>query len=117
MHDASEKAHTERVNLFRLQPEDGEPSFRLIGELDIASVAETEATLSQALQDESKLVLDTTDLRFIDSQGLRMLIRLGEQARRRDTSVTVLNCSNAVRRLLKTAVPSGIPGVQVIDVG
>jgi anti-anti-sigma factor len=104
------------VDLFRLEPGDGPTSFSLIGELDIASVPDTEKALSQALQRERTLVLDTTDLRFIDSQGLRMLIRLGEQAQRQDTSVRILNCSTYVRRLLKIAVPQGIPGVQVTDV-
>jgi anti-anti-sigma factor len=105
------------MDLFRLEPGDGPASFRLVGELDIATVPDTETDLSQALEREQTLVLDTTDLRFIDSQGLRMLIRLGEQAQRQGSSVRVLNCSRQVRRLLETAVPQGIPGVDVIDVG
>jgi anti-anti-sigma factor len=103
------------VDLFRI--EQGPAAFRLIGELDIASVADVEKELSQALEREGSLTLDTTDLRFIDSQGLRMLLRLGEKAQQDDSSVKVLNSSKQVRRLLEIAVPQGIPGVQVIDVG
>jgi anti-sigma B factor antagonist len=105
------------VDLFRLERGGGPASFRLVGELDIASVPETEMELAQALDRDGELILDTTDLRFLDSQGLRMLIRLGERAQERGSSVKVLNCSSQVRRLLKIAVPQGVPGVEVSDVG
>jgi anti-anti-sigma factor len=105
------------VDLFRLERGDGPASFRLVGELDIASVPETETELAQALERDGELVLDTTDLRFLDSQGLRMLIRLGERAQELGSSVKVLNCSSQVRRLFKIAVPQGVPGVEVTDVG
>jgi anti-anti-sigma factor len=102
--------------MFRLEPGDGPASFRLVGELDLSNVDKVRTRLGEELEGSGELTLDTTDLKFIDSQGLRMLIDLGEQAHREDWTVKVLNCSNQLRRLLDVAVPSGIPGVEVIDV-
>jgi anti-anti-sigma factor len=102
------------VQPFSLEPGDRPGSFRLVGELDIASVGAVQSDLEGELERSGGLTLDATDLRFMDSQGLRMLIDLGEQAQKRDGTVKVLNCSKQVRRLLEVAVPTGIPGVQLV---
>jgi anti-anti-sigma factor len=92
-------------------------TVRLVGELDIANVERVQARLKKELTDNQELTLDTSQLAFIDSQGLRMLIELGEEANERGSVILVLNCSKAVRRALDIAVPQGIPGVEVVDVG
>ena len=103
------------VEPFSLQPADRPGAFRLVGELDIASAEAVRSRLEGELERSGGLTLDTSDLRFMDSQGLRMLIDLGEQALKRDGTVKVLNCSKQVRRLLEVAVPTGIPGVEIVD--
>jgi anti-anti-sigma factor len=104
-----------RVEPFSIEPGDRPASFRLVGELDIASAEAAQSRLEGELERSGELTLDTSDLRFMDSQGIRLLIDLGEGALIRDGTVKVLNCSNMVRRLLKVAVPKGIPGVEIID--
>ena len=109
--------HTLVMGLFRLEG-GGEPGFfHLIGELDLSTASETQARLEAELAEVGALVLDTTKLEFVDSQGLRMLIALGEQAHERGTTVRMENCSAQLRRLLDVAVPKGIPGVDVLNVG
>jgi anti-sigma B factor antagonist len=103
------------VGQFRLERGDEPGLFRLIGELDLSSAEQAHGRLEQELADSGRLILDTTKLDFVDSQGLRMLIALGEQAQERGTTVTVANCSDQLRRLLDMAVPKGIPGVKVLD--
>jgi anti-anti-sigma factor len=103
------------VEAFSIEPGDRPGFFRLGGELDIASAEAVQSRLEGELERSGELTLDTSDLRFMDSQGLRMLIDLGERALKRDGAVKVLNCSKQVRRLLEVAVPTGIPGVQIID--
>jgi anti-anti-sigma factor len=101
------------MKLLRLEKGEGSASFRLIGELDSSNVPEVTAELQEELRRADQLTLDTSGLTFMDSQGLRMLIELGREASQRGSSVTVINCSRQVRRLLKVAVPTGIPGVEI----
>lgn len=98
---------------FRLEPGRQRGSFRLVGELDIANVAVVQVRLEEELGDAGTLILDASDLEFMDSQGLQMLIHLGEQAENRRETVHLVNCSRQVQRLLAIAVPDGIPGVDI----
>ena len=101
------------MELVRLEKEEGSPSFRLIGELDASNVDDVRAELVAELRRANRLTLDTSELAFMDSQGLHMLIDLGREAADRGAQVTLINYSRQVRRLLDVAVPSGIPGVDI----
>jgi anti-anti-sigma factor len=103
------------VKLLRLERGEGSASFRLIGELDSSNVPATKAELQEELRRADQLTLDTSDLTFMDSQGLRMLIELGREASQKGSSVTVINCSRQVKRLLEVAVPTGIRGVEIME--
>jgi anti-sigma B factor antagonist len=103
------------VKLLRLERGEGSASFRLIGELDSSNVPATKAELQEELRRADQLTLDTSDLTFMDSQGLRMLIELGREASQKGSSVTVINCSRQVKRLLEVAVPTGIGGVEIME--
>jgi anti-sigma B factor antagonist len=51
-------------------------TLRLAGELDMATAGRLEAGVAAALaRDESELVVDLTGVHFIDSTGLRALLR------------------------------------------
>jgi anti-sigma B factor antagonist len=102
------------MELLRLEREEGSASFRLIGELDSSNVPGVTAELQEELRRAEQLTLDTADLTFMDSQGVRMLIELGREASQEGSSVTVINCSRQVKRLLEVAVPTGIPGVEIV---
>jgi anti-anti-sigma factor len=101
--------------MLRVEEEDEPTSFRLMGELDISNVPQLQARLLEKLREARKLTLDTSDLTFMDSQGLRMLIALGHAATQLGTTVTVLNSSTQVSQLLDLAVPTGIPGVDIVS--
>jgi anti-anti-sigma factor len=103
------------MELFSLEQADKPGSFRLVGELDIANTEAVQAKLEEELERSGALTLDATDLTFMDSQGLRMLIQLGDQAQKQGSTVKVANCSKQVHRLLQVAVPQGIPGVEVTE--
>jgi anti-anti-sigma factor len=103
------------VELFTLEQADEPGFFRLVGELDMANTDAVQARLQEELERSGALTLDTTDLTFMDSQGLRMLIQLGEQAQKQGSTIKVANCTKQLRRLLQMAVPQGIPGVEVIQ--
>jgi anti-anti-sigma factor len=89
-------------------------SLRLSGELDISNVEHVKGELQRVFRETGRLALDTSDMTFMDSQGLRMLIHLGDQAAAEGTTIQVTNCSPQVQRVLDLSVPKGIPGVEII---
>jgi anti-sigma B factor antagonist len=90
-------------------------TFRLAGEIDVSNVDQLRTRLEKEIGTGHPLALDTSEVTFMDSQGLRMLIELGAQVARNGSTIRVLNCSKPVRRLLRVAVPEGIPGVEIGD--
>ncbi len=100
-------------NELRVEPF-GEPgAFRRAAELDISSVEGTRERLEASLADHPTLSLDTSEVTFMDSQGLRMLLVLAERAHAAGGTVTLVNAGRAVRRLLDLAIPQPIPGLVV----
>jgi anti-anti-sigma factor len=102
------------VELLRLEKGEGPGSFRLIGELDSSNVPQTTVQLRNELHRAGRLTLDASELTFMDSQGLRMVIDLGAEAIQRETTVALVECSGQVSRLLDVAVPTGVPGVEIV---
>lgn len=66
--------------------------LRLAGELDVFTTSRLRAELDRQLVDEGRvhLVVDLTDLAFMDSSGLGTLIRAHRQARRLRGSFAVV---------------------------
>src|SRR6266542_356214 len=54
-------------------------TFRLAGEFDLLNAEEVEAKLEPDSKGQGDLVLDLTDLAFINSSGIRVLIRTAER--------------------------------------
>lgn len=75
------------------------------GELDLASVAEADATLSQGFD-----VLDVSELEFLDSSGLRVLLLASQD---RDEAPVLCGASGQVKRILEL---SGIDKMFVMEV-
>jgi anti-sigma B factor antagonist len=69
---------------FGIAEEEGPSGARIIrvhGELDIATAADLERTLLRPRDPGDRVVLDLADLRFMDSTGLRVLLRARTEAR------------------------------------
>lgn len=71
----------------------------IAGELDLRSVAQLERALERAAEEEGGLALDMTALRFMDSSGLRVVLRfsarLQEMGRR--VAIAVVEASPVLR--------------------
>jgi anti-sigma B factor antagonist len=53
----------------------------LSGDLDLATAPELRTALLEALTERTKLVVDMTELRFLDSTGLGVLVRVHKRAK------------------------------------
>ena len=77
---------------------------RVTGELDLAGAASTEHTVSQAVSTSARsLVVDFSDLEFIDSSGVAMLFSLARRLSGR-------------RQELHVVAPGGGPVARVLDI-
>jgi anti-anti-sigma factor len=78
--------------------------LRLSGEMDIACAEAFDDALRASMANGSTDVLvDLSDLTFIDSSGLRMLIELWDRSRGNGLDVSILQGTGQVRRTLEIA--------------
>jgi anti-anti-sigma factor len=81
-------------------------------DIDTANAAALEEELAASLQREpDHLIVDLGDVRFIDSAGIGMLIRLGERLRqRRSRLVVVIPQSSPLVRIAEIVdLPAAVP--------
>jgi len=102
------------VEIQRLEKGEAPGSFRLIGELDASNVSQTTVQPRDEPHRAGQLTLEASELTFMDGHGLRMLIGLGTEALQREATVALVGCSGQVKRLLDVAVPTGVPGVEIV---
>jgi anti-sigma B factor antagonist len=73
----------------------GGTTLRLAGELDMATARRLEAAVASALaREESALTVDLTDVSFMDSTGLRSLLRARRDCERRDRAFFLIPAAN-----------------------
>lgn len=86
----------------RTNSQNGVASLALQGELDMATFPQLEECLMPLEQDGvSAIIVDLRDLTFIDSSGLRALLRAKERARTTSHRVVLLGASASARRLFE----------------
>jgi anti-sigma B factor antagonist len=98
----------------QITPSDEPGTLRLVGELDISTAGTAWNAFHLALSDGRPLTIDMSGLRFMDSSGLRVLLKAAEAAAAKGTNVVLLRPSVQVQKLLKLTIPKGIPGVEVV---
>jgi anti-sigma B factor antagonist len=96
-----------------IEPLDGEPGFRVTGELDLLTVSQLRDALATVAARESHVVLDFSAVNFVDSSGLGLLLSTARTTKARGGSLVVRGASPTVRRLFGIAIPDGVPGLVV----
>jgi anti-anti-sigma factor len=82
------------------QASGGRVTVSLKGELDLSSVGKVEDELKRVEADEpTLLVLDLSQLSFLDSTGLRAVVTADERARTNGRRLVVVRGSDAVQRV------------------
>ena len=87
------------------------------GELDLATVPDLEAAFEEAFSDGAveMIVVDLTELDFMDSTGINLLVRMNEVCRDVDR-LRIINGSPSVVRVLDlTGVRSQLPIISSDD--
>jgi len=84
------------------EPGDGRLDASLSGEIDLSTVAEIESRLQQGLEaDPELLVIDLREVTFLDSSGLRLLLRLDERQRGRQGRLVLVRGGRRVERVFE----------------
>ncbi|MFI6322856.1 STAS domain-containing protein [Nonomuraea sp. NPDC050556] len=92
----------------KLRPGDGHCVVALSGEIDIGNLREVRWHLLSALEaGSSRVLVDVSELRFIDSNGLAVLVDVLERARSRGGELALLSPDERFRRTLAWAELSG----------
>ena len=100
--------------LLNIMPLEEPGRFRLEGELDITNADGFAQLVEEELRQGRKVFLDLSELRFMDSSGIRALIRMSKAGQKLGAPPVVLHSlSTPVRQLLSIALPSGIPGMEI----
>jgi anti-anti-sigma factor len=118
---ASREAALEALSALRLLDEatfslaedpggDGERVIRLRGELDIESAPDLERVLLRSRPAGQRVVVDLTELKFMDSTGLRVLLRARAAADDGRWEINLRNVPPTIRRLFDmTGVHAALP--------
>ena len=73
----------------------------LSGELDTAAAKETEQALAPLLDSKGKeILIDCTELEYISSSGLRVLLSILKQAKTVGSRVVLKNVNEVIREVL-----------------
>lgn len=83
----------------------------LSGELDLATTPEFEARLRERDVTDTDVVMDLSQLRFIDASGLRALIAASRAAVMRGHRLRVSRTSPSLERLLAITGARGLLGL------
>ena len=97
---------------------DGVPIARLEEDLDAANAAIVERRLAEAIgPDVLSLVVDLSRVRYVDSAGIDMLLRLGDRLdRRRNKLILIIPESSKLKRLVTiVGLPDAIATYSSLD--
>ncbi|MEU6078295.1 STAS domain-containing protein [Micromonospora sp. NPDC047074] len=99
--------------------EPGRVVLRPAGEVDMANSAELEATLTEALHRPGvrEVVVDLADVRFLDSSGVRVLVRGAAVGRERDVTMRVTGPQPGVARVLRITGVGALLGLADSETG
>jgi len=88
--------------------------LKLVGELDLSTGKILEDVVQAQVQKSSPLVLDLSELTFMDSTGLRLILKTVND-RNGGPPLVLLHPTEPVRRLLALALPPSVPGLEIQD--
>ena len=92
----------------------GPSAFRLFGQIDAASAPDVADFLEPFFAEEGDLTLDLTDVEFLDSTGIGVLVRAAQQIPA-PGKLIIESPQHSVRRAIELAGLLELPNVEVSD--
>ncbi len=91
------------METFELSHQESDATVTVVmrGELDIAYVDSVEQQLTGLEQGKEELVLDLRELQFLDSMGLRLILRADARAREQGRRMKILKGPEQVQRVFR----------------
>jgi anti-anti-sigma factor len=89
------------MDIFHVEPTDTPGELRLIGELDISGAESLSEAIANVDDGRTELTLDLSRLEFLDSSGLRELLRAARE--RPERRIRLVSPSRNVYRVLEIA--------------
>jgi anti-sigma B factor antagonist len=86
--------------------------LKVVGELDVATVPQVTEAL-RALSSGGDVVLELSELTFLDSCGMRALLELARAQYGRNGRLVILDPSNAVTRVFEIIGVDQHPGMEL----
>jgi anti-anti-sigma factor len=86
-----------------LRDERGQLTLVLAGELDMATAGELGARLQEAAETREHVVIDLSELAFMDSSGLRLLLQAAMDSRRDGWQLSIRRPAPGVRRVMEVS--------------
>jgi anti-anti-sigma factor len=85
--------------------EDGRATAALSGDFDMAATFTVEPTLERLLDEPGleALTLDLSAVRFVDSTGIGVLVRVTDEAQRRGIALTITPAPPEVQRVFEVS--------------
>ncbi|MDO8683573.1 MAG: STAS domain-containing protein [Armatimonadota bacterium] len=88
-------------------------AVNVTGELDYATASELDEKLEEELEDaDVRLVLDFSQVSFLDSEGLKVIVRAYRRISEAGGSIAIVGCSQTIGRLFDILGLRGALGVQ-----
>lgn len=78
-------------------------TVHIIGDLNVKTSPYLEEELTKSIDGVKKLVLDFTNVEYISSAGLRVLLGMEKAMRRQSGSMTLLHVNPAVKEIIRLA--------------
>lgn len=92
----------------------GPSAFRLVGELDMSNMKDVETALEDDVATGSDMTLELSELSFIDSSGIHVLIRTARQLLGHGRLILAYP-SQAVRRILEMTQLDKLANLEIVD--
>jgi anti-anti-sigma factor len=88
---------------FKISNHNGWKIFSVIGRLDTVTAPDAEQAIAAILKENDKIALDMTEMDYISSAGLKVLLRNAKQANRAQKNFVLCDARGVVDKVLKVS--------------
>lgn len=90
------------------------PTFKADGEIDVATAPDLDTRLRQEIDGtRGNLLIDCTDLTFLDSTGIRVLVGIARSLEEQDRALVMVNVPAACRRSIEVCGVAELLGLTI----